>query len=491
MNDTFFSREVRSAIVRRLRCAHARVRIRGLGIGDGSETCGNSEASDSSDARGSSARRSSEAGDTLIEVLISALLVAVIAVGVTSGLNSTTKATALQRARSQADALAEQDEERLRSLPINKLVELGSNPESKPIKVGNTEYTVKSSATYIADSTATESCSSSAAEADYLQTTSTVSWNSLGKGKPVEETGIISPQPGANMIVQVTESGTAVPKATATVTELAPKSWTRTLETSAKGCAIFALPEGGEYSINVHKTGYVTPNGYENTDEDEQYTQKVYITAESTAKEGYSLGLAGKIKVTFSPNEGETFTIFNTGIKSYKKLGNAPHQASLAWFGTENSYAKMVETPTELYPFTTHYIVYAGLCEANKPPTLTSENEITVPRGGEATPTLALPSLKLAVYKGETTAEPLKGAKVTVTDEDPGCNSFKRTFETNELGRITHEGLPYGTYELCVSGVAGTPAEKRLFEKGFQITTPAGTEQSIYLGKEKPSTGSC
>src|SRR5580700_5729980 len=72
----------------------------------------------------------SERGDTLIEVLISAVLVALIVIGTLTGLDSTNKATSLQRARSQADALAEQDEERLHSLPVNSLLALETNPET-------------------------------------------------------------------------------------------------------------------------------------------------------------------------------------------------------------------------------------------------------------------------------------------------------------------------------------------------------------------------
>jgi Tfp pilus assembly protein PilV len=426
----------------------------------------------------------SAAGDTLIEVLISALLVGLIVVGTFSGLDSTTKATALQRSRSQADALAEQDEERLRSLPINALVALQGSGETNPVKVGNTEYTVKSSTTYIADATSTESCSASSNEADYLQTTSKVTWTSLGKGKPVEETGIISPPPGANLIVQVTESGTALPKATVTVTELTPKSWTHTLETSTKGCAIFALPEGGEYAINAHKTGYVTPNGYPNTDEDEKDTQKVYIPAETTSKEGFSLGLAGKIQVKFTP-EGETFTIFNTGITSFTKLGNAPHQASLAWFGTEHTYTTQVETPAELYPFTTHYIVYAGQCEADKPPSLTSENEVVVAPGGTGATTLTLPQLTLEVYSGTSISKVglLTGASGSATDT--GC-SVKHSFTTTN-GAMPHPGLPYGTYKLCVTALVGSPAKQRRYEKEIHITSASGVKEVINLGSEPES----
>jgi Tfp pilus assembly protein PilV len=478
-----------------MRTFSARLRARGRSLTGGLASAPRTESPTSSRAgsrlarlRPTRAQLASARGDTLIEVLISALLVGLIVVGTFSGLDSTTKATALQRARSQADALAEQDEERLHSLPLNSLVALETSPKTNPITVGHTTYSVESHTAYIADTTATESCTSISAEANYLKTTSKVTWTSLGNGKPVEETSVISPPPGANMIVQVTESGTALSKATVTVTELTPKSWTHTLETSIKGCVIFALPEGGEYAINVHKTGYVTPNGYPNTDEDEKDTQKVYIPAETTSKEGYSLGYAGKIRVNFSPNEGETFTIFNTGITSFKKLGNAPHQASLAWFGTENTYASQVETPTELYPFTTHYIVYAGECEADKPPAITPENEVLVPREGKGETTLTLPQLKLKVYSGTTKTGSLV-SEFSGSTTDTGCGT-KRSFTTT-FGTLPHPGLPYGTYSLCVSGKAGSPSEPHRWVETIHITGASGVEDSIPLGSGTKSSEPC
>ncbi len=56
-----------------------------------------------------------ETGDTLIEVLISAVVLVLIVVATLTGLDSTNRATALDRARSQADALAQADEEQARA----------------------------------------------------------------------------------------------------------------------------------------------------------------------------------------------------------------------------------------------------------------------------------------------------------------------------------------------------------------------------------------
>jgi Tfp pilus assembly protein PilX len=430
----------------------------------------------------------SQRGDTLIEVLISAFLVGLIVVGTFSGLNSSTHATALQRARSQADALAEQDEDRLRSEPVNMLAALGSHPQTSTATVGNTKFTIESTATYIADSTATESCSSSTAEANYLQTTSKVTW--LGSGKAVEETGVISPPPGSNLIVQVTESGTPVQGATVTATGPAPETTSHMLETSSRGCAVIALPSGGEYAINAHKFGYVDPNGYENTAEDETVTQKVYIAAENTAKEGYYLGRAGKLELSFSggtEGEGETFVLFNSGMTTFNRFPK--HSSSYAILGTEGTYASSVTT-TGLYPFTTDYTVYAGTCEADKPPTLGSENEVLIPPAGTGHASLLLPRLKLKVYSGTNSSSALlSGASGSVTDT--GCG-VKRSFATNAAGAMEHPALPYGTYNLCVTAKVGSPAKQRRYEKKeVHITNASGVEETVYLGSAEESSTPC
>ena len=112
----------------------------------------------------------------------------------------------------------------------------------------------------------------------------------IGAGKSVEETGIISPPADSALIVQVTNPERPLPGATVVATGPSPRHLNHELETSANGCAILAvLP--GEYNINVSKTGYVDPNGYENTQKT-RARRHVYIPAENTSKVGYNLGLA-------------------------------------------------------------------------------------------------------------------------------------------------------------------------------------------------------
>src|SRR5690242_11998385 len=119
-----------------------------------------------------------ESGVTLIEVMISAVLVAAIAIATLTGFDAAGRATADERAHNQATVLAGQDEERLRSLGATKLGQLGS--QTRTATENGTTFTISSSAQFVSASKEAFTCESSGGGADYIQTTSSVSWPALG-----------------------------------------------------------------------------------------------------------------------------------------------------------------------------------------------------------------------------------------------------------------------------------------------------------------------
>jgi Tfp pilus assembly protein PilV len=411
-----------------------------------------------------------EAGDTLLEVIVSALLLGLIVVGTFSGLNSTNRATSLDRARSQGDALAEHAEEQLRSEPIKRLTELTeSHPLEETVRENGNTYTIVSTAQYISDATATSSCTSSSAKADYIQTTSTVTSPLIGAGKSVQENGIISPPAGSALIVQVTESGTALQGAEVVASGPSPASTNYELETSVNGCAILAVPPG-EYNIYVSKSGYVDPNGFKNTHEDTggSVTRSVYIPAENTSKVGYNLGRAGTLQVKFvegssaTPTEGDSFVAFNTGMTKPRPFPEP---------FTPGSYSTTVTSPTTIFPFKTKYTVYAGTCEADLPsandvPPIASEEPEVTP--GSTTPaTVRLGPVNIKVMSGYGSGVLHEGNVVSTAtgSTTDGCGA-KRSFTSTPGGALPHPGLPFGKYSMCVGAtIAGT-------EQKWETTTP-------------------
>ncbi len=271
------------------------------------------------------------------------------------------------------------------------------------------------------------------------------------------------------MIVQVEESGTPLAGATVVASGPAPSVSKYELETSANGCAILALAPG-EYGINVSKTGYVDPNGYLNTSEDASVTQSVYLPAETTSKEGYNLGLAGKFKVSFTDAgeptptpEGDSFAVYNTGMASYRTF---PEPSTIG------TYKATIETPSTVFPFTTNYTVYAGTCEADLPTRngQSSNPEVLVAPGKLAEVTVPLAPVKIKLMSGTAAGASTEGSLVTTgsgNTTDTGCNA-KRVFTSTPLGALPKPGLPYGNYSMCVASGG------RKWQGEFSNNTPTG-----------------
>jgi Tfp pilus assembly protein PilV len=450
-------------------------------------------------------RLAAQTGDTLIEVLISAILIAMVIVATLTGLNSSNRATSFDRARSQADALAQEDEDQLRSEPIKKLTARAGHPSTRPVVENGTEYKITSNVESIADATSTSSCNSTNPSSNYLRTSSEVRWPAMGAAKPVIENGIISPSPGSTLIMQTTEVGSPVQGATVEING----ATTSTLETSVNGCAIFAvLP--GTFNINVSKTGYVDENGYPNSSEDPSVTHSLYLPAEQASKQPYAIGLAGKLNVKFTipgyakEPEGDTFVANNSAMTTFRS------------FGIMGTYSKSVEsskTPAmTMFPFpaSSPYTVYAGTCEADMPSALNSSNinpTVQVPRGGEAGVTVTEPPINVKVMSGTSSSTP--GSVVTNATgytEDTGCENARRKFSSTPSGELPHPGLPFGTYNFCVEVAA---KKKFWLYKGLANAEPTGpgstwtgegssaSDAVIYLGTEPSgsslhsSTGSC
>ncbi len=427
---------------------------------------------------------SSEQGDTLIEVVISVALISMVVVAVLFGLNATNRATSNSRARSQADVLAQEDEEQLRSEPIRRLDEVD---RTKEVKLGTTTYTIHTTSKYIADATSTASCTSKSAKADYLKTISTVTWSSEGPAGGVVETGVISPPADSALIVRVEDAGNPLAGATVNAIGPAPAISKYELETSADGCAILALSPG-EYTINVSKTGYVDPNGYANTDADSSDTQSVYLPAETTLKEGYDLGLAGKLAVKFAnaaepatTQTGDSFVIYSTGMSSYKAFPETP---------TLGTYKETIETPATVFPATTNYTVYAGTCEADLPTRngQSSNPEVLVPAGKLGEATVALASINVKTLESKAAETPIQKALVTL--DDTGCNTVRK-LETNTEGALTHPAMPFGTYTLCVSATVGGKT-RRYSQAGIANDIASGTPvQTVYMSEAPESSAGC
>ena len=133
-----------------------------------------------------------ERGSMLIEVMVGSLILAITTTAVLSGLDGAQKTGGRNKARSVAAALAEQDQERMRSLPVADLLPLVATPYTRPVSVKGVNYTVTSSASYATDpGSASTGCSASAKTQTNLRILSSVT-SPLTRGN-VDVVGLVTP----------------------------------------------------------------------------------------------------------------------------------------------------------------------------------------------------------------------------------------------------------------------------------------------------------
>ena len=136
----------------------------------------------------------SEAGFSLIELLVSALLLVSIGAATAEALIATTYISGDQRRHSQAAQIAQDDQERIRGLSVAQLNSL-NQASTRTVTVGGTSYTVTSTSKFL-NNTGGPSCIPGAAA--YFQIVTAVDWTSNKRG-PVVTESIIAPPAGGTI----------------------------------------------------------------------------------------------------------------------------------------------------------------------------------------------------------------------------------------------------------------------------------------------------
>ena len=203
------------------------------------------------------ARLASQRGFTLIEVLVSALITTLIATAVAGALITNTDIIANQNSRSQAETLAEQDQERLKGLSAEQLDNLS---QTYNVTVGGATYTISSKAWYLSTSNGQSCTTAGGASATYFKTISTVTrTNAQGKTATLAtDESVITPPAGGSLLAQFHDQ-TASPLSGVSLAAAGPENDTGTSDTS--GCVIFSALDSGTYNLTYTDLGYVDPNG--------------------------------------------------------------------------------------------------------------------------------------------------------------------------------------------------------------------------------------
>ena len=249
----------------------------------------------------------------LIEVMIGALILAITTTAVLNGLDGAQKTGGRNKARSVAAALAEQDQERMRSMPVAQLLPYIATPYSRPVAVNGVNYTVVSSAAYATDPGAvTTGCSATAKTQTNLKITSTVT-SPLTRGN-VDIVGLVTPPAAAGSPPD--RAGSSSRSVDRDQAALGDVNWTLagstnfSEETNEAGCAIFPFVPAGNYTASI-----LGPPSYVDWDGNDTITKSVTSTAGQTT--------------TYGPNEMDQPATINAQFQT--KVGSfAAVSSSLA-----------------------------------------------------------------------------------------------------------------------------------------------------------------
>lgn len=448
----------------------------------------------SSRLRSGRAALSSETGLTLIEVLVTALIVILLGSATATALISTSHASGDQRMRSQADALANQDQERLRGLSDQQLNGLNQN---RTQTVDGHDFTVKSVASFL-DTTGGSSCTSQAA-ASY-KITSTVSWTegfSNRTDTSVTEESLLARPVTGDLLTQVNDQ-TRQPLSGVTVAANGPSTQTGASDTN--GCALFAGLTPGAYTVTLTDPGYVDPDGKASPP-----NNTATVTTSGVAKPAgnpFEMGLAGSV--------AGTFTTSTAGVggeaDGISWLGSGALDA-MSGFQTSPATAPMTSLTTgSLFPFdvaksgaadyTDNYAVWAGRCAQQQPPTGTGRYSVIPGSVGQAQsvpePLLALTSVTSTDAKGVTTVVKPDHVRLSFASRTgascsdswtPTLSSAATPATMPVTGWLAYPGQPYadgsaGTLSVCADygGYASTlPATNTSFTAPNPVSTIAIT----------------
>ena len=420
---------------------------------------------------------SAEHGVTLIETLISAVILVIVLFAVLASLDAASHTTAVNRSRTVAAGLAEQELERLRALPATTLASYSK--ATRTVTVGKSDYQITSDAEWVHDASgAALSCDSDGKQADYIRITSDVRSSVVGKNvKPVTMTSLVAPRVGSfganqgTLAVQLKNELDA-PIANMPVNIAGPVN--QVDATNALGCAVFGHIAAGAYNVTVSQPGWVDVSG------NQTLTKTAQVTAGTKQTVPLQYAQAASVTVTFdtevkgnkknatSPALTAANTALPTGTRVFKPAG-----------------AQSAITATGLFPFPDGYTFYSGSCAGASPDTAvpdyfdTDPGFLKVAGGGTGAVKVREPAFNLRITRGpnQNSAAPLKEAYVILTPTDSGCADRYIFDGVNPDGTLPEPGLPFGTYTVCADDrnkVTGT-ANRRFAKMDLVVShDPAG-----------------
>jgi prepilin-type N-terminal cleavage/methylation domain-containing protein len=432
-------------------------------------------------------------GFALIEILVSALVLAIVAGAVLSLLQATARSANDERRHSEAYALAQEDQARLRSMRLSSLNRLQQKSE---LTLDRTKFTVESTGVFVNNSTGNDSsCTTGETAADYVRVTSKVTWGGLGTRPPVVIQSIVSPSTGSldpnhGILIVTTKNaaGFALPGVALSGTGTSTFGGS----TDSTGCANFADLPWGNYTVTASGSDLVAKDGYP------PQPESTSVIAGGTNTKALVYDHAATLPVQFEYRDGSSSVFKVAKLDSVYVFNSGMNPAHPYWTPTKAREASITATP--IFPFISADAVYAGACSVNNPGAGPGLANVML-NPSETAPLLKLqvPALELTIKNGAT---PISGARITITDRNcqDGSSLLKRVYTSDANGHqnssaaapvTTPEfGLPWGSYDICASANYSS-TNHRLFVNNVSVKSfSSSVALSLNLSSAEAESGS-
>ena len=458
----------------------------------------------------------------LIEVIVSALLVAIIVVATFNGFDSASRLTVDQRRHAQAELLAAESNEKLRSDPATALDALETAPHHYSVTVGGNTYNITQEAKPLGPS-GTTGCNVNEVgneAGENIQITTSVTWATLEKaGRPaVKQASIITPPVGSALEVDVSNEGAprtgvsgvrAIAKYTPSGSALVN---TAEGTTDSNGCVVLTGLAATSATVEIgEKTNFVAMEGHLKVEPKEisiapnitthylvGYDEGGRITAEYTYK--------GETSWEGQPVTGNTFVVSNESIPAgfphfqtgsqafkYQASGEEKYESVTTTYGTSATTATGAKyAKGDLFPFSSVWSAYAGDCPKNDTgPEATTSGSPVVSPGAATAVKVPLSRTSLTLNNGtyqtpgsvETTASEAVITNLQCEGYELPNNAFAASLvhpqTTNASGHLSDPFQPFGKAKLCVYDKAA----KRTYTATYTDSTAEGTTLTAYFGQ--------
>ncbi len=400
-------------------------------------------------------------GSMLVEVLVGSVLLVSASAAMLEGLHGAQDTGQRNKSRSVSSSLSQQDQERMRAMPIE---DLSNYRETRNITVAGAPYQVESQAEWVRDSSGVVSCTNDTSQAQYLKITSSTTSNV--QETPIVETSIVAPARGTFSATDGTAAVQVVDRDQNPIPGVrvdldGPQSLSDT--TNDEGCVVFGFVPQGPWQISVASLGLI------GTDGTQPFNTGIGVVGGTTALKQIQLDEPSSIKAIIATNVGSPLT--TPGVKSIS-VNNA-QLPSPGWKTASAATPQASFNVNSLFPFKDGYGVYAGTCADNNPTKWDSDYFTTlgtaafvVPTpGASSTVTVVAPTITAYVKNlpsGKKASVFYQSADSTCTESYPVA-----TTPTSASSSTTYNAstvMPWGRFKVCIddSGANNTSSHTYL-----------------------------